>query len=52
MADDTTLFIKDIVSLSLAIQRFDTFSKYSGLKLNLSKTELIPIGKAKKTKKN
>ena len=50
MADDTTLFLKDIVSLSLAIQRFDTFSKYSGLKLNLSKTELIPIGKSKKKK--
>ena len=51
MADNTTMFLRYIVSLSLAIKRFETFSKYSGLRLNLTKTELIPIGKARKKTK-
>ena len=47
MADDTTLFIKDIKSLEKAIEKFRRFEEFSGLKLNLSKTELIPIGNLK-----
>ncbi len=45
MADDTTLFLSNILSLSHAIDKFEKFEKISGLKLNLGKTELIPIGK-------
>ena len=44
MADDTTLFIANLKSLEAAINKFKKFEKYSGLKLNLTKTELIPIG--------
>ena len=47
MADDTTLLIADLWSLELAIKKFKKFEQYSGLKLNLSKTELIPIEKCK-----
>ena len=45
LADDMTLFLMDLESLKNAIGIFKTFETYSGLKLNLSKTELIPIGK-------
>ena len=48
MADDTTLFLADLHSLSIAISTFKNFEKYSGLKLNLNKTEIIPIGKSKR----
>ena len=44
MADDTTLFLDSINSLSIAINKFIQFQKYSGLELNISKTEVIPIG--------
>jgi len=44
MADDTTLFISKIDSLTVAIQKFHIFQQCSGLKLNLNKTEIIPIG--------
>ena len=47
MADDTTLFIANIKSLEKAIEKFRRFEQFSGLKLNLSKTELIPIGNLK-----
>ena len=47
LADDTTLFIKNIPSLIRAIDKFLEFEHYSGLKLNLSKTEIIPIGSLK-----
>ena len=47
MADDTTLFLTDLHSLSIAISIFKNFEKFSGLKLNLNKTEIIPIGKLK-----
>ena len=49
MADDTTLFLADMDPLVLAIAKFKEFKKYSGLKLNLNKTEIIPIGKSKNT---
>ena len=45
MADDTTLFLTDIKSLSIAIEKFKQFQICSGLKLNTMKTEVIPIGK-------
>ncbi len=45
MADDTTLFISDLKSLERAIKKLKKFEQFSGLKLNLLKTELIPIGK-------
>ena len=41
MADDTTIFIKNLKSLQSAI---DIFQTCSGLKLNLEKTEIIPLG--------
>ena len=44
MADDTTLCLSNISSLHIAIKEFLSFEKFSGLKLNLSKTEIIPIG--------
>ena len=46
MADDTTLTIKDLNSLDKAINIFEQFRSISGLKLNLNKTEIIPIGQA------
>ena len=47
MADDTTLFLADLNSLNVAINLFKDFEKNSGLKLNLDKTEIIPIGRNK-----
>ena len=46
MADDATLFLADIASLATSINIFNKFGACSGLKLNLQKTEIIPIGKA------
>lgn len=39
LADDTTLFLKDNVSLRIALGTFEEFYRYAGLKLNNSKTE-------------
>ena len=50
MADDTTLSLINLKSLEKAIPRFKAFQYYSGLKLNLNKTELIPIGRLRNTK--
>ena len=50
MADDTTLFISDLASLEYCIQEFLLFEQCSGLKLNIAKTEIIPIGKLKQNK--
>ena len=47
MHDDTTLLMKNLNSISNAIYIFNKFEKCSGLKLNLSKTEIIPIGSLK-----
>ena len=44
LADDTTIFIKNLKSLQSAIDLFQNFQKCSGLKLNLEKTEIIPLG--------
>ena len=47
MADDTTLILKNIESLQIALDKFKKFQISSGLKLNISKTEVIPIGRNK-----
>ena len=52
MADDTTLIIKNLDSLENAINIFNQFRDSSGLKLNLNKTEIIPIGKIRNSKIN
>ena len=44
LADDTTLLLQDLSSVNLAIKHFNKFSRCSGLKLNLQKTEIISIG--------
>ena len=44
MADDTTLIVKNLDSFDYANKIFNHFSVCSGLKLNLNKTEIIPIG--------
>ena len=44
LADDTTIFIKNLKSLQYAISHFQNFQKFSGLKLNLEKSEIIPLG--------
>lgn len=44
LADDTTLFLADFTSLEAAISLFDTFALCSGLKINIEKTEVIPLG--------
>ena len=48
MADDTTLFVSNITSLERAIEEFQTFKNCSGLKLNIDKTEIIPMGNFRK----
>ena len=47
MADDITLMNTDTQSIINAINIFNSFEKWSGSKLNLSKTEIIPIGSQK-----
>ena len=47
MADDNTLMNIDTQSIINARNIFNSFEKCSGLKLNLSKTEIIPIGSQK-----
>ena len=47
LADDTTLFVHDINSLEKSIEQLKKFSLFSGLKINLEKTEIIPIGISK-----
>ena len=44
LADDTTLFLKDVDSLKEALLFLDVFKNSSGLKLNRDKTEIIWIG--------
>jgi hypothetical protein len=45
LADDTTLFLKDICSLKHELNILKFFEATSGLKLNSSKTEILQIGK-------
>ena len=44
LADDLTLITKDLHSLNCAIKIINKFTLSSGLKLNLAKSEVIPIG--------
>lgn len=46
-ADDTTLYLKNVHSLFHAITVLDNFKMYSGLKVNLDKSELLPLGSYK-----
>ena len=48
LADDTTLFLADIKSVSQSVALFHKFETVSGLTINLEKTEVIPLGKLKK----
>ena len=43
-ADDMTTFVRDTVSFSLLNTDEEQFSRYSSLKMNLEKTEVIPLG--------
>ena len=44
-ADDTTLYLKDKHSLIKAIDVLHNFQTYSGLKVNLDKSDILPLGK-------
>ena len=52
LADDTCLFIEDISSLEHAFSLFKKFETCSGLKVNIDKSEIIPLGEMKYTKIN
>ena len=43
-ADDTTFFLKDIISVKHMIYTFHFFSYFSGLKPSLTKSEIGGIG--------
>ena len=43
-ADDTTFFLKDIISIKHMVETFDFFPYFSGLKQNLRKSEIVGIG--------
>jgi hypothetical protein len=45
-ADDTTLFLSSLEDLHECVSTFNIYSKYSGMKLNLSKSTVIPLGAA------
>ena len=49
-ADDTTFFLRDKKSIKELINKFATFSKYSGLKPNHEKCEIAGIGVVKSVK--
>ena len=49
LADDTTIFTKDLDSLQAFIADFKHFESISGLKLNLDKSEIIPLGPLRQT---
>ncbi len=43
LADDTTLFLKDKNQIKNAIKLVQTFSDASGLQLNITKCEILPV---------
>ena len=49
-ADDTTFFLKDVNSIKEMINSFHIFSRFSGLRPNLSKCEIAGIGVLKGVK--
>ena len=44
-ADDTCLFLNNTISLEFALELFENFYRYAGLRLNKDKTEIIWLGK-------
>lgn len=44
-ADDTCLYLKNEASLKRAIELFECFYRYAGLKINLTKTEVMLLGR-------
>ena len=46
-ADDATIFVSDVNSIDKSFRTFTEFEKVAGLKLNLSKTKGIWLGKLK-----
>ena len=44
LADDTTIFVKELKSFELSINAFLRFEKIAGLKLNLEKCKTIELG--------
>ena len=44
LADDTTIFLENVSCLEEVINHFRAFQKISGLKLNMEKTVIIPLG--------
>ena len=44
LADDTTIFVSDYASLSNVISILQKFELCSGLRMNIDKTEVIPVG--------
>ena len=49
-ADDTTPFLRDNLSILIALQSFEEFYRYAGLKINLNKTEAIQLWQDKNKK--
>lgn len=49
-ADDTTVFLKNLESMSALLELLDLFEKCSGLKINQTKSEAMWLGKWKKRK--
>lgn len=43
LADDTTVFLSDLNEIPKILQIIDTFSKASGLNLNIKKCEILPL---------
>ena len=50
-ADDTTIFVRDELSLCNVIKVLDTFTVISGLHLNKTKSDAVWIGASKYWKK-
>lgn len=45
-ADDTTLFFSNLQELDSCVKVFDVYSQCSGMKLNLAKSTVVPLGSA------
>ena len=50
LADDMTLILSDMRSIVESISTLNDFKSYSGLKLNIDKTVIIPLGTCKNKK--
>lgn len=50
-ADDTCLYLKNVASLEHALDTFEEFYRYAGLRLNKEKTEMIWLGTQTRTGK-